>query len=93
MSDLDAVIQALRAEHAYSVTKHGDWSEYTPDEMMAACMAEVRETLVAHALNDVSGPHGILVEGLQAANCFVKMLVEIGRRQAAEIARGGHGIP
>lgn len=87
MSDLDAVIHALRVEHARSVVKYGDWQNYTVDQMVEACLGEVREVISAYGIGNVSGPHGMLPEGLQAANCFLKMLIELGRRQAEEIRR------
>lgn len=78
------IVHALKAEHLRSLEKHGDWSGYTVDEMVAATMAEVREFLTAHTLGDTSGPHGMLIEGLQAMNCFAKTLMELSRREICQ---------
>lgn len=71
------VMQAL----AESVDKHGDWSEYTIDQMMEVILDEILEVGEAEARADLLGDHGMIRELRQVAACCIKMSIRLGGAQ------------
>lgn len=66
-----------------SIEKHGDWSEYSDDEMAQAITGELIEIAQAMLARDVDGDHGMVRESIQAAACLIKFAVQQELRHAA----------
>ena len=59
-----------------SIAKHGDWSNYTPDEMSDAVFHEWLELMWATDRHDITGLHGMIRESIQVCACLVKSIVQ-----------------
>lgn len=64
-------IRVLR-ETFRSIDKHGDWSDYSEDEMAQAITGELLEIDQALLAEDILGDHGTVRESIQAAACLIK---------------------
>lgn len=74
-------IARLNAEHDRSVAKYGDWSDLDINAMIDAERYESEEFYNAFFRNDLHGPHGMIVEALHRANCWLKFVEEMERRK------------
>lgn len=79
-SPLFPLLTRLVLEYDHSVRKHGDWSDYDTTLMLEKCREEYHEVEKAIAAGDMHGPHGAIMESIQAANCHLKMAAELIRR-------------
>lgn len=89
------VFDMVTAEYHRSVELHGDWYDYTPDQMMAVIINElVMEAGDAEARGDILGEHGMIRELVQTAVCCIKgalvLSVREGHLAGASRASGAH---
>lgn len=76
------ILSRVAIEHTRSVHKHGDWSDYTPEQMTDKLIGELGELVMALENNQIIGPHGALYEAVHVANCACKMVLELARRMS-----------
>lgn len=60
-----------------SNVKHGDWSDYSNEQMLTALSDEFIELWKAGLVCDVNGQHGMIREAIQLANCCVKLVMQL----------------
>lgn len=82
---VDEVLERIRAEVRRSTSIYGDWGDYSVDRMVDTTIKEVDEFVDAGSFGDVTGPHGMFNEGIQAASCFVKLLVQLSEREVSGV--------
>lgn len=73
-------LDMILAEHSRSVELHGDWSDYTVDQMMAVIINELMvEAGGAEQRGDIHGEHGVVRELSQVANCCIKAIMVLSK--------------
>lgn len=75
-----SVCGRIMTEVSDSILKHGDWSDYSMDQMGKALYGELLELGDAEARKDVIGHHGMVREAIQASACLVKMIIQLEGR-------------
>ena len=63
-----------------SIVKHGDWSDYTFEEMHRAENGERQEVADAVANFDITGRHGLISETKQVAATLLKRVLQYEAR-------------
>lgn len=76
----DRAFSLVSDELQRSIVRHGDWSNYSVDQMLSVIAAEWIEVGEAEARDDLLGEHGMLSELAQVAACCVKALWVLGGR-------------
>ena len=78
--DMEARVKAMcgrvMSEVFRSIDIHGDWSDYSDDQMTDAITGEMMEIDMALQARDVDGDHGMVREAVQAAACLIKFAVQ-----------------
>ncbi|MHB1051372.1 MAG: hypothetical protein ACYC09_14935 [Bacteroidota bacterium] len=87
MQLIDALDMIL-AEHARSVHLHGDWQNYTVDQMMAEIINKLMmEAGEAAGRLDLHGEHGMVRELSQVAACCIKAMMVLSDRPDGTLAQ------
>ncbi|MDD2367035.1 MAG: hypothetical protein PHN84_12805 [Desulfuromonadaceae bacterium] len=74
-------------EYNRSVDLHGDWSDYTTEQMMAVIVNELMvEAGDAELRGDLHGPHGVICELSQVAVCCIKAIIVLSGRPDMTLA-------
>lgn len=86
MQLIDAMDLVL-TEHARSVQLHGDWKDYSVDQMMSVTINELMmEAGDAAGRGDLHGEHGIIRELAQTASCCIKAIMVLSDRPDGTLA-------
>jgi len=86
MKLIDA-LDLILAEHARSVQKHGTWSDYSLEQMMAVIINELMvEAGEAEARDDLHGAHGVIRELAQVSACCIKAIMVLSNRPKETLA-------
>jgi len=89
--DLLDTLDLILEEHAKSVEKHGDWSDYTTEQMMSHTINELMvEAGDAERAGDLHGEHGVVRELAHTAVCCIKSIMVLSSRvsvDSLEVAR------
>jgi hypothetical protein len=81
---LPEVLAAVLTEYNLSVEKHGDWQDYTLDQIMGVIQTEfMMEAAAAYNRGDLHGDHGVIRELSQVAACCIKTIVAVSGRPDA----------
>ena len=79
---LTDALEAILTEHHHSVAKHGTWSDYSVDQMMAVIINELMvEAGGAESQGDIHGEHGVIRELTQVAVCCIKAMMVLSNRE------------
>lgn len=101
---LTQMLELVRAEYIRSVNDHGDWSDYTLDQMMAVIINELMvEAGGAEERGDILGEHGVIRELLQVSATSMKgamvlmirhkLLAGASRPEGAHSGSTGRSLP
>lgn len=78
---IDHVLTKVRQELARSIEKHGDWSEYEPEDMIEKIGLELIEVDAAATIGDLYGHHGVYNELSHVAATAIKGMTVLRSRQ------------
>lgn len=86
MQLIDAMDMVL-TEHSRSVQLHGDWRDYSTEQMMAQIIHELMiEAGDAESRGDVHGDHGVVRELAQVSACCIKAIMVLSDRSEGTLA-------
>ena len=81
---LDQVVSEFRR----SVMLHGNWIDYTTEQMMAVIIHELMiEAGDAENRGDITGEHGVIRELFQVASCSIKAAMVLAARHQFLLAQ------
>lgn len=84
--NLVEVTTAVLKEFDRGVSIHGDWSEYTTDQMLAQIIHELMvEAGEAEKVGDITGEHGMIRELIQVAACSIKAAMVLSKRHGVAL--------
>jgi hypothetical protein len=77
-------LRMVMEEYMRGIAKHGDWSNYSEEQMMSAIINELMvEAGDAEQRGDIHGPHGMIRELAQVAACSIKAMVVLSGREVS----------
>jgi hypothetical protein len=78
MMSLPDAVSLVLDELSHSIRKHGDWSDYTINQMMSVIIEELLiEAGNAETLRDIHGDHGMIKELAQVAATSIKAMIQL----------------
>lgn len=83
MPGINRVLTKVVMELDRSITKHGDWSGYEPEDMIEKIGHELMEAEAAAAIGDIEGEHGVYNELSQVAATAIKGMLRLKNERFA----------